>query len=89
MIDNARIVAACLVSIADVLAAPACLVSIADVLAAHGIQLRRIGDELVGPCPACRDGLDRFGANLKKNVFNCRKCNAAGDAIALEQLLIY
>ena len=76
MIDNARIVAAR-------------LVPIADVLAAHGIQLRRIGDELVGPCPACRDGLDRFGANLKKNVFNCRKCNAAGDAIALEQLLIY
>jgi CHC2 zinc finger len=52
-----------------------------------GIQLRRIGDELVGLCPACRDDVDRFGANLKKNVFNCRKCNAAGDAIALEQLL--
>ncbi|MEJ0093381.1 MAG: DNA primase [Methylocella sp.] len=36
------------------------------------------------PCPGC-GGRDRFGVNVRKNVWNCRASGAAGDAIALAQ----
>lgn len=49
--------------------------------------LVRAGVELVGPCPGC-GGNDRFGINTKKNVFQCRKCDAKGDQIALVQLAL-
>lgn len=45
------------------------------------------GIELVGPCPAC-GGKDRFGINLRKGVFQCRRCDAKGDQIALVQLAL-
>jgi phage/plasmid primase-like uncharacterized protein len=38
------------------------------------------------PCPAC-GGTDRFSVNVKKQVFFCRGCNAAGDVINLVQAL--
>jgi hypothetical protein len=38
------------------------------------------------PCPMC-GGTDRFSANTKKQVFNCRGCDAKGDVIALVQAL--
>jgi hypothetical protein len=38
---------------------------IEDVIAARNIRLRRIGAELIGPCPNC-GGEDRFSINLKK-----------------------
>lgn len=48
-----------------------------------GIQgLQRAGHELVGPCPQC-GGRDRFGVNLRKGLFLCRRCGATGDGIAL------
>jgi hypothetical protein len=47
-----------------------------------GLNLRRVGQELVGPCPRC-GGDDRFGVNIAKQVFNCRQCKATGDVIAL------
>lgn len=48
-----------------------------------GIQrLKRMGHELVGPCPQC-GGTDRFGVNLRKGLFQCRVCQAKGDGIAL------
>jgi len=48
--------------------------------------------ENVGPCPVpgCPDGgglgrprTDRFSINTGRNVFNCRRCGAAGDGLAL------
>lgn len=44
--------------------------------------LRRAGHELTGPCPQC-GGRDRFGVNLRKGLFQCRICGAAGDGIKL------
>jgi hypothetical protein len=52
----------------------------------RGIRLKRVGAELVGPCPKC-GGDDRFAVHLTKQVFNCRHCNVGGDVIALVQLL--
>lgn len=49
-------------------------------------RLKRIGSELVGPCPAC-GGRDRFAINRAKNVWLCRKSGKSGDAIALVQYL--
>ena len=50
-------------------------------------SLVRTGGELVGPCPGC-GGKDRFGVNLRKGVFLCRRCDAKGDQIALVQLVL-
>src|SRR5436309_5043284 len=62
-------------------------VRIEDEIAYRGVELRRQGGELIGPCPTC-GGVDRFGINLAKQVFNCRGCGArGGDAIALVQSL--
>jgi hypothetical protein len=47
-----------------------------------GVELRRVGGELVGPCPVC-GGHDRFGVSVRKNVWNCRQCEIGGDVIAL------
>ena len=53
----------------------------------RGIKLQRQSKtELVGPCPKC-GGDDRFAINIKKQVFNCRGCGAAGDVIELVQWL--
>ena len=51
----------------------------------RGLHLRRQGQELVGPCPVCRDGDDRFAINPKKQVWNVRTCcNTGGrDALSL------
>jgi hypothetical protein len=46
----------------------------------RGIQLRRQGRELVGPCPVC-GGRDRF--HTVKNTFLCRRCPAGGGVIDL------
>lgn len=54
--------------------------AIADRLDLAG--LRREGHELVGPCPQC-GGRDRFGINLRKGLFLCRRCEARGDGIGL------
>lgn len=51
-----------------------------------GLGLKRVGAELVGPCPTC-GGDDRFAISPKKGVFHCRGCGAKGDVIALAQFL--
>jgi hypothetical protein len=58
---------------------------IEDILERYGVRLRGKIDRC-GPCPVC-GGDDRFGANTKKQVFNCRQCGAKGDVIALTQFL--
>src|SRR6516225_11264619 len=56
-------------------------VPIVDEIRRRGINnLKRVGDEYVGPCPKC-GGDDRFAVHTKKNIFNCRNCNVGGDTI--------
>lgn len=59
---------------------------IEDAAAARGAGLRRVGAELVGPCPAC-GGTDRFGINLRRQVFHCRGSGRGGDVIEMVQYL--
>jgi hypothetical protein len=47
-----------------------------------GLRLRLCYGEMIGSCPSC-GGNDRFVVSLRKQIFRCRKCGAAGDAIAL------
>jgi hypothetical protein len=52
-------------------------------LLGHAVDLKRMGRELVGPCPVC-GGHDRFAINDAKGVWNCRGCGlGGGDAISL------
>ncbi len=60
-------------------------VRIEDEIERRGIKLVGRGDRS-GPCPRC-GGQDRFSINVRKQVFNCRGCRAAGDVIALVQFL--
>lgn len=48
----------------------------------HVSGLKRAGRELTGPCPKC-GGDDRFSINTAKGLYQCRKCGAKGDVIAL------
>ena len=59
-------------------------VRIEDEIVRRGITLKRLGAELIGPCPVC-GGRDRFAINVRKQVFNCRGCGGKGDVIALVQ----
>ncbi len=51
----------------------------------RGIKLRG-HVERCGPCPRC-GGSDRFGINIKKQLWNCRGCDIGGNVIALAQHL--
>jgi DNA primase len=48
----------------------------------RGARLKRVGHELIGPCPVC-GGDDRFGVSIAKQVWNCRGCQRGGDVIDL------
>lgn len=63
-------------------------VDLVAVVQSRGVQLRRIGRELHGPCPKCggtdKRGSDRFRVTVDgdRQRFACRKCNPkGGDAI--------
>ncbi len=60
--------------------------SIESVITEFGVKLRGRKVERVGACPLC-GGTDRFSINTKKQVFNCRRCQAGGDVIALVRFL--
>ena len=49
-------------------------------IARRGISLKRVGGELVGPCPVC-GGDDQFAINTRKQLWNCRGCGVGGDVI--------
>jgi len=55
-----------------------------DEVAARYTKLRRVGGELVGPCPAagCASEDDGFSINPRKQICNCRQCGVKGDVIA-------
>jgi plasmid stability protein len=58
-----------------------------DVLAVLQVSnLKRAGVERIGPCPLC-GGDDRFSVNTRKALFQCRRCGAKGDQIALVQFV--
>jgi len=59
-------------------------VAIEDELHRRGIALKRVGRELVGPCPVC-GGADRFAVHLGKQLWNCRGCGKGGDVLDLVQ----
>jgi phage/plasmid primase-like uncharacterized protein len=52
----------------------------------RGHRLRRVGRDLVGPCPAC-GGIDRFSVTPAKRLWHCRRCDKGGDVIGLVQHL--
>jgi DNA primase len=62
-------------------------------LVQEDVQLRRVartsGGELAGPCPFCRQGVDRFRVWPKhpsgRGRWWCRRCGRGGDAIAYVQ----
>jgi hypothetical protein len=60
-------------------------VRIEDETARRGIKLVGRVDRC-GPCPLC-GGRDRFGVNIKKQLWNCRGCSKGGDVIALVQFI--
>lgn len=49
--------------------------------------LKRFGVERIGPCPKC-GGDDRFGVNVRKKMFQCRRCGAKGDGVGLVQFVM-
>ena len=65
---------------AEQLAANARSVRIEDEVTRRGIRLQGRGTDRAGPCPVC-GGTDRFGVNIKKQMFYCRKCDVGGDVI--------
>jgi CHC2 zinc finger len=65
---------------AEQLAADARSVLIEDEVTRRGIRLQGRGTDRAGPCPVC-GGTDRFGVNIKKQMFYCRKCDVGGDVI--------
>jgi CHC2 zinc finger len=64
------------------MAAEARSVRIESEIARRGIKLSAGTVEHCGPCPVC-GGTDRFSINLKKQVWNCRRCERGGEVIAL------
>src|SRR5436190_10112397 len=64
------------------MAAEARSVRIEREIARRGIKLSAGIAERCGPCPVC-GGRDRFSINVKKQVWNCRRCPAGGDVIEL------
>jgi hypothetical protein len=55
---------------------------------ARAANLRKSGGELVGACPVCGTGDDRFSINPRKHLFNCRGCGKGGRGpIDLEMFL--
>src|SRR5437868_4921127 len=56
-------------------------VNLASIADARGLVLKKVGGELIGPCPKC-GGTDRFGISAAKNVFNCRGCSGKGNVIS-------
>src|SRR5262249_33375589 len=52
----------------------------------RGHRLKRMGRELIGPCPRC-GGCDRFGVNVQKQVWNLRGCAQGGKILDLVQHL--
>jgi phage/plasmid primase-like uncharacterized protein len=60
-------------------------IPIEDEVSRRGVKLRGTV-ERAGPCPRC-GGRDRFGVNVRKQVFNCRQCGAKGNVISLVKWL--
>jgi DNA primase len=52
----------------------------------RGVRLKRVGHELIGPCPVC-GGVDRFAVHIAKQIWNCRGCAKGGDVVDLVQHL--
>jgi len=49
-----------------------------DVVRARGVELKKVGRELVGRCPFHEDGSPSFRVDPVGNVWNCSPCDARG-----------
>jgi phage/plasmid primase-like uncharacterized protein len=58
--------------------------SVSNEATRRGLQLKRSGPDLSGPCPVC-GGRDRFWINTSKNSWGCRQCSKGGDVISFVQ----
>lgn len=61
-------------------------IPVLDLAKRHGADLKRVGDEWIGPCPVC-GGRDRFSVNTRKGVFHCRRAGTGGGAVSLYMYL--
>lgn len=57
-------------------------VPLMDVAVRYGAQLKRTGQESIGPCPMC-GGRDRFSVNPTRGAWNCRGAVGGHDSISL------
>ena len=57
-------------------------IRIENEIARRRIRLRRVGAELIGPCPR-HGGDDRFAINTKRRLWNCRGAEGGNDAISM------
>lgn len=62
-----------------------------DVLAHYGVQVRRKGEQHLGPCPLPAHVGGRlvysFSANLERGIFQCFRCKAAGNLLEFAALM--
>ncbi len=64
-------------------------VEVPEVLHLIGYPTTKRGNEYHGPCPACRDGVDRLvSRGGPDGRVWCRKCGWKGDAIAIVQSFV-
>lgn len=61
-------------------------ISLAAIAVERGLVLKKVGGELIGPCPRC-SGTDRFGINIAASVFNCRGCSGKGGVVSFVMFL--
>jgi len=54
-----------------------------DLVALAGVPLKRSGKQMVGACPICRDGKDRFFIDTRKGAWGCRHCTGGSYRDAL------
>ena len=54
-------------------------ITIEDEIARRGITIKRVGAELIGPCPVC-GGRDRFAIHTTKQLWHCRNCGVGGSS---------
>ncbi len=47
----------------------------------RGVELRRVGEELVGRCPFHEDATPSLSVNPARNLFQCFGCGAAGTSV--------
>lgn len=61
-------------------------VDLAEVVRADGVELRKLGRNLVGRCPFHEDAEASLVVNPERNLWNCFGCRTGGDVFSFVQL---